>query len=198
MCIRYGQPLISKDYYYTIQYINVQGILVVTFEFTGAARGFIIMSCAARGGKKVGQHWTRLFTFQKLAMDELILLSVVNRCFLLETEIVDVQLCGSNTISKTLCLQCGCCFNPFSLPSCYFSRGKMHHLIFICLNLCIAFSYFTVYTNHQNKRIAVSLLRSSVKMREMSYDMIYDLFHHTVHCLTLYYINLFYSICFTL
>ena len=37
--------------------INVQQILVVTFEFTGAARGFMIMSCAAREVKKVGQHW---------------------------------------------------------------------------------------------------------------------------------------------
>jgi len=37
-----------------LQYINVQQILVVAFEFTGAARGF--MSCAARGVKKVGQH----------------------------------------------------------------------------------------------------------------------------------------------
>ena len=42
-----------------IQYINVQQILVVTFEFTGAARGFMIMYCAARGVKKVGQHWHR-------------------------------------------------------------------------------------------------------------------------------------------
>jgi len=39
-----------------MQYINIQQILVVTFEFTGAARGFIIISCAARGVKKVGQH----------------------------------------------------------------------------------------------------------------------------------------------
>jgi len=39
-----------------IQYINVQQILVVTFEFTGAGRGFMIMSCAARGVKKVGQQ----------------------------------------------------------------------------------------------------------------------------------------------
>src|SRR6218665_838421 len=39
-----------------IQYINVHQILVVTFEFTGAARGFMIMSGAARGGKKVGQN----------------------------------------------------------------------------------------------------------------------------------------------
>jgi len=37
-------------------YINVQQILVVTFEFTGAARGFMIMSCAARDVKKIGQH----------------------------------------------------------------------------------------------------------------------------------------------
>ena len=42
LCIRYEQPLI-------IQYINVQQILVVTFEFTGAARGV----------KKVGQHCSR-------------------------------------------------------------------------------------------------------------------------------------------
>jgi len=39
-----------------IQSINVQHILVVTFEFTGAARGFMNMSCAARGVKKFGQH----------------------------------------------------------------------------------------------------------------------------------------------
>jgi len=60
--IRYEQPMISKDYNYTIslQYINVQQILVVTSEFTGAAHGFISMSCAARGVKKVGQHWTRV------------------------------------------------------------------------------------------------------------------------------------------
>ena len=40
-----------------IQNINFEQILVVTFEFTGAARGFMIKSCAARGVKKVGQHW---------------------------------------------------------------------------------------------------------------------------------------------
>jgi len=34
-------------------------ILVVIFEFTGAARGFMIISCAARGVKKVGQHCSR-------------------------------------------------------------------------------------------------------------------------------------------
>ena len=36
-------------------YINVQQSLVVTFEFrpTGAARGFMIISCAARGVKKL-------------------------------------------------------------------------------------------------------------------------------------------------
>jgi len=45
-----------------IQYINVQQILVVTFEFAGAARDFMIMSCAARGVKKVGQHWARAYT----------------------------------------------------------------------------------------------------------------------------------------
>ena len=41
-----------------IQYINVQQIKVVTFEFrpTGAACGFTILSCVARGVKKVGQH----------------------------------------------------------------------------------------------------------------------------------------------
>ena len=38
----------------------VQQILIHTFEFTGAARGFMIMSCAARGVKKVGQHWSSL------------------------------------------------------------------------------------------------------------------------------------------
>ena len=55
--IRYGQLLISKDYNYTNTItFNVQKILVVTFEFNGAARGFLIMSCAARGVKKVGQH----------------------------------------------------------------------------------------------------------------------------------------------
>ena len=44
-----------------IQYSNVQQIIivVVTFEFTGAARGFMIMSCAARGVKKVGQHCSK-------------------------------------------------------------------------------------------------------------------------------------------
>jgi len=55
VCISYEQPLISKDHNYT-NTINVQQILVVTFEFTGTARGFMIMSCAARGVKKVGQH----------------------------------------------------------------------------------------------------------------------------------------------
>ena len=40
-----------------LQYINVQQILVVTFEFTGAARGFMIMSCVACGGQK---GWTAL------------------------------------------------------------------------------------------------------------------------------------------
>ena len=39
--------------------INVQQILVATLEFTGAAHGFMIMSCAARGVKKVGQHWPK-------------------------------------------------------------------------------------------------------------------------------------------
>ena len=37
----------------------VQPILVVSFEFTGAARGFMIISCAARGVKKVRQHCGR-------------------------------------------------------------------------------------------------------------------------------------------
>ena len=54
--IRYGQPLISKDYNYNILMFNKLQILVVTFEFTGAARGFMIISCAAQGVKKVGQH----------------------------------------------------------------------------------------------------------------------------------------------
>ena len=44
-----------------LQYINVQQIVVFTFEFTGAARGFMIMSCAARGVKKVGQHWCTVY-----------------------------------------------------------------------------------------------------------------------------------------
>jgi len=43
-----------------VQYINVKQILVLTFEFTGAARDIMIMSCAARGLKKVGQHWPTL------------------------------------------------------------------------------------------------------------------------------------------
>ena len=63
MCMHYGQPMISKDYNQAtqigLQYINFQQILFVTFEFTGAARGFMIMSCAARLFKKVGQHWIR-------------------------------------------------------------------------------------------------------------------------------------------
>jgi len=46
--------------------INVQQILVVTFEFTGAALGFMIMSCAARGFKKVGQHCHIVFLPFKL------------------------------------------------------------------------------------------------------------------------------------
>jgi len=41
--------------------INVQQILVVSFEFTGAARGFVIMYCAARGVKKVGLHCCRWY-----------------------------------------------------------------------------------------------------------------------------------------
>jgi len=57
VCIRYEQSQIAKDYNYTNTIIfNVQQILVITFEFIGAARGFLIMSCAARGFKKVGQH----------------------------------------------------------------------------------------------------------------------------------------------
>ena len=59
VCIRYEQPLISKDYNCTNTIINVQQILVVTFEFISAARGFMITlcrSCAVRGVKKVGQH----------------------------------------------------------------------------------------------------------------------------------------------
>ena len=42
-----------------VQYINVQQILVVIFEVTGAARGFIIMTCAVRVVKMVGQHWNK-------------------------------------------------------------------------------------------------------------------------------------------
>jgi len=61
VCIRDEKLLISEDYNYTnrpLQYINVQQIVVVAFEFRpiGVARGFMIMSCAARGVKKVGQH----------------------------------------------------------------------------------------------------------------------------------------------
>ena len=55
VCIRYEQPLISKDYNHT-NTNNVQQILVVIFVFTGAARSFMIMSCAARGVKEVGQR----------------------------------------------------------------------------------------------------------------------------------------------
>ena len=60
---RYEQLLISKDYNYTN--INVQQILVVTFELTGAARSFMIMSCAARRVQKVGQHWPTVSTVFK-------------------------------------------------------------------------------------------------------------------------------------
>jgi len=44
-----------------MQYINVQQNLVITFEFRpyGAACGFMTMSCAARGVKKIGQNWYR-------------------------------------------------------------------------------------------------------------------------------------------
>src|SRR6218665_1300774 len=64
MCICYEEPLFQKITITTqIQYINVQQILVVTFEFTGVARGFMIMSCAARGVKKVGQHWPTVSQF---------------------------------------------------------------------------------------------------------------------------------------
>jgi len=46
---------------YTYRPIDVQQILIVTFELrpAGSDRGFMIMSCAARGVKKVGQHWPR-------------------------------------------------------------------------------------------------------------------------------------------
>ena len=44
-----------------LQDINVQQILIVTLEFTGAARGFMIRSCAARGVQKVGQHCSRTY-----------------------------------------------------------------------------------------------------------------------------------------
>ena len=33
---------------------------VVIFQLTGAAHGFMIMSCVARGAKKVGHHCSRL------------------------------------------------------------------------------------------------------------------------------------------
>ena len=38
-------------------------MLVVTFEYTGAARGFMIMSYTARQVKKVGQHWSRHYVY---------------------------------------------------------------------------------------------------------------------------------------
>ena len=62
-----------------IQYINVQQILVVTFEFTGAARGFMIMSCAAHGVKKVGQHWVKL-TLRGSHVYEVLATSFLNHC----------------------------------------------------------------------------------------------------------------------
>src|SRR6218665_4229881 len=49
-------------------YINVQQILVVIFEFSGAARGFMIMSCAARWVKKVGQHCYRYTLYLYVAL----------------------------------------------------------------------------------------------------------------------------------
>src|SRR6218665_2161741 len=72
VCIRYEQPLISKDYNIItqIQYrpIIAKQILVFTFEFTFAARGFMIMSCAARWVKKVGQHCYRYTLYLYVAL----------------------------------------------------------------------------------------------------------------------------------
>jgi len=53
VCDRGGVKFVKSSKRLQIQYINV---IDVTFEFTGAARGFMIMSCAALGAKKVGQH----------------------------------------------------------------------------------------------------------------------------------------------
>ena len=38
--------------------LNQYNYIVSAFEFTDAARGFMIMSCAARGVKRVGQRCT--------------------------------------------------------------------------------------------------------------------------------------------
>ena len=48
-----------------IQYrpIDVQQTVVFTFEFTDAARDFMIIYCTAREVKKVGQHWHRVTLF---------------------------------------------------------------------------------------------------------------------------------------
>src|SRR6218665_2731468 len=72
ICQKYMQrvhTLWIKSYFKRLQLhkyniIIVQQILVVTFEFTGAARGFMSMSCAARGVKKVGQHWFKHYFHQ--------------------------------------------------------------------------------------------------------------------------------------
>ena len=53
VCIHYEKSLIKKITITQIQYFNVQQILDVTFEFTGATRGFMIMSCAAAGSKRL-------------------------------------------------------------------------------------------------------------------------------------------------
>ena len=62
-----------------IPYINVQQILVVTFEFTGAARGLIIISCAARGVRKVGQHCINWFDITVIADAALVNFDMFNK-----------------------------------------------------------------------------------------------------------------------
>ena len=69
MHVRYEQSQISKDYNYTNTIIfNVQQILVVTIKFNGAARGFMIMYCAAHGVKKVGQHCPKMYYMYAIIM----------------------------------------------------------------------------------------------------------------------------------
>jgi len=48
--------------------IIAQQILVFTFEFTFSARGFMIMSCAARWVKKVGQYCYRYTLYLYVAL----------------------------------------------------------------------------------------------------------------------------------
>ena len=53
--IRYGQPLIAKDYIYTITIINVQQTLVVSFRLVRPAVHDYVL-CGPRGQK----GWTAL------------------------------------------------------------------------------------------------------------------------------------------